>query len=304
MDPDELRVRVADGYHRGLTLQEIGDEVGVTRERVRQVFSVLGLKIAGRQERRYATAVSGRSAELVESFLRLRNVKLVADETGIEEALVGRFVDRQIPDSKVLSKSRNAKTPQYSDEEYLECLRLAARELSSPMGHAKYGEWVADRNLPDGRRWPGPQGMMIRFGSWRETLLKAGLPANPSAGGQSWYDVDDFRNGVASAWQDLGKPPTVSEYDTWAAGHHQFPSSATIRKQIDGWDQVMVDAWYVVHADFVEANLDESDPSPEVHATRVSPSAAPAPTNLSSLPTNDESPPTQLVSDTEPAKST
>lgn len=199
MSLENLRCRVADGHHRGLTLQEIGNEVGVTRERVRQVLNVMGLKMAGQQERRYASAISGRSSELAEAFLRLRNTDLVANETGIEAAQVTRFVEREIPDAKVLAKSHNPRSPIYTDSEYLDCLRKAAAELDSPMGQAKYRAWSAGRNLPDGRHWPGPQGIMIRFGSWREALLKAGLPARPSMGGTGWFDYDDFRKGVASA---------------------------------------------------------------------------------------------------------
>jgi len=41
------------------------------------------------------------------------------------------------------------------------------------------------------RAWPGPQGMMLRFGSWRNTLARAGLPANPTAGPDPRFELSD-----------------------------------------------------------------------------------------------------------------
>lgn len=255
MDPAERIHQVVDGYRRGLTLQRIADEVGVSRERVRQILAAKRLGMEGRRERRYQSAIAGRSAELIRRFLNLFDIEAVAQETGIDAALVSRFIDESVPDAKALLKKPEAKRPVYSDGEYLECLREAAGELPQPMTHTEYALWTRGRALPDGRRWPGPQGVMIRFGSWRNALLQAGLMAAPSSRLPVQHDPDDFVQAVASAWIAQSKPPTVSEYDQWSRGNSEVPSSATIRKNFGSWTDLVAEAWWQVHAEFVAKSL-------------------------------------------------
>jgi hypothetical protein len=126
-------------------------------------------------------------------------------------------------------------------------LRIAAAELDSPLAVAVYGRWSGGRLLDDGRPWPGPQAAMLRFGGWRRALARAGLPANPRSGPSAVFDLEDAVDAVARAWLELESPPTVAAYEDWRAGRDEFPSTATIRHHVDGWGDVQLAAWPLVH---------------------------------------------------------
>ena len=115
------------------------------------------------------------------------------------------------------------------------------------MAHAAYAAWARDRMLDTDRPWTGPQGMMLRFGSWRNALARVGLPANPTAGPDPRFELTDAVNGIVEAWGETAKPPTVDAYDQWRAGRREFPASATARKFVDGWDALLLAAWPIVH---------------------------------------------------------
>ena len=52
---------------------------------------------------------------------------------------------------------------------------------------------------------------------------------------------------MVEAWRETGMPPTVDRYDAWRAGRDEFPSSATARKFVEGWDALQLAAWPIVH---------------------------------------------------------
>jgi hypothetical protein len=89
--------------------------------------------------------------------------------------------------------------------------------------------------------------MMLRFGSWRNALARAGLQANPTAGPDPRFVLSDAIDAAARAWAETGSPPTVESYDNWRASRVEFPSSATARKFVEGWDELQLAAWPVVH---------------------------------------------------------
>lgn len=241
------RGRIIDLYNAGSTYDEIGREFNVTRERVRQLLNQYGVELRPRADRRYESAFPARAEEVEALFLHLRDDDAVADATGLEASIVRRFANECIPDPDVLRRRPKRRSARYSDDELVACLRTAATELENPLAHARYAEWSRGRSLDGERPWPGPQGMMLRFGSWRNTLARAGLPANPSAGPDPRFELSDAVDAMARAWTETGKPPTVESYDNWRAGREQFPASATARKFVEGWDELQLAAWPVVH---------------------------------------------------------
>lgn len=248
MERGSRRERITRLYESGATYDEIGRTEDITKERVRQLLEQYGIPKRRRADRLYDTAFPARADEVEALLLELRDDEAVAARTEIDPATVRRFVDKTIPDAAVLRRRRKAGTDHYSDDEFIACLRAGAQNLSSPMAHAAYAAWSRDRRLDDGRPWPGPQGMMLRFGSWRSTLARAGLPANPTAGPDPKFEMTDAVNAIVEAWRDTGKPPTVDSYDKWRDGRSEVPSSATARKFVDGWDDLLLAAWPIVHS--------------------------------------------------------
>jgi orotate phosphoribosyltransferase-like protein len=76
------RSKVRELWLQGLTLERIGEELNVTRERARQLLSDLNLRQAGRFDRRVVWLSEQHGHEIVEGFLRLRDDAKLASDLG------------------------------------------------------------------------------------------------------------------------------------------------------------------------------------------------------------------------------
>ena len=247
MDEKERRRLVTRLYGEGASLADIGRELGTTREWARRLVNTYGVPTRPRAERLYDTAFPARGQEVEELFLQLRDDDAVAAKTGIDRRSVTRYINETLPDPNVLRRKRVAGSERYSDEEMAACLQEAAKELGTPLAHARYAEWSRNRVLTSQRPWPGPQGMMLRFGSWRNALARAGLPAHPTGGPDPTFELSDAVDAMVLAWQETGRPPTAASYDLWRARREEFPVNATARKFVDGWGALQLAAWPLVH---------------------------------------------------------
>ena len=247
----QQHAQVISLYDHGATLEQIGRPLGVTRERARQLVDELAregtIVKRSRAQRMYEAAFPAHAREVEALFLQLRDDRAVAQRTGIDARLIRRFIDETVPDPDVLRRKRKTRSERYSDTELLWCLRVAAHELAAPMAYDAYTEWSRRRMLDATRPWPGPQGMILRFGCWRTVLTRAGLPAHATAGPDARFALADAVNAMVLAWREIARPPTIGEYDAWRAGRDEFPASATARKCVDGWDALQLLAWPVVH---------------------------------------------------------
>jgi hypothetical protein len=113
---------------------------------------------------------------------------------------------------------RTAKTrpkPRYSDEEIIECVRVANVELGGILTTADYTRFARKRKFDEGRPWPLQQTPSNRFGSWRAALEQAGLQANPpsAVAGQRLFTREHCVDAILEVERDLGHPPTAAEYE-------------------------------------------------------------------------------------------
>ena len=130
----------------------------------------------------------------------------------------------------------------YSDEELLEILREANTELGGILTTSAYDELAKRHHFLDGRPWPTHQTHFLRFGSWREALLTAGLAANPSSpiAGQRLFDQSHCIDAIRHVHRELGSVPTLSDYEGVAkASNGALPSTATIRHRCGSWTDAL-----------------------------------------------------------------
>lgn len=263
-------------HAQGATLEEAGEALGVSRERVRQLNAELGLAARGADERRVDWVVAHRASDVRRAFLEVRKDAEVASRLGLRTSTVRAAVDELIPHADLLRGRPRARQPTYSDRELVQLLTVAAASMESPMPHHGYAAWAKGQSFSDGRLFPGHQTMVLRWGSWRAALERAGLAVGPRSGPHSEITRATAIAAVASCWRDVGHPPTVQDYDTWSPGREEAPSSATVRKFVDGWLDGQLSAWEQIYeTELPRTDLPNLDTSPAV--AQPSPLGYPAP---------------------------
>lgn len=246
-DESRKRARLAVGlYHEdGFTLDEIGERLGITRERVRQILAAAGRpstrggSAAGRR-RREALRADRREAELALLDERREDVlacfrsgggaRQIRERFGVRIRIAQEWLETNVtPRQRDFVWSANAGIAAVPNERLLEDLREAAAELGEAFSYSTYAGWAARK----GRR--GPQTHIKRFGSWNEARRLAGLRA-PKRRERPRVDrisEDECREAVAQVTASLGHPPTASEYEL-EARRRGLPSIATIRNRLGG----------------------------------------------------------------------
>lgn len=231
-------------YSSGATLQEIGERYGVSRERVRQIlkahgYPVRSVKEAAALRRASERAMAPQIAALCDE---LGDPRKVADRLGVSYATVQEVLGlKAADDSQPASAQRRklGKTQKlYTNEELLECLKMASGQLGGVLTTSAYSKFIRGRTLSNGRPWPSNQSLQLRFGSWREALQQAGLRANPTSAiaGQRIFEIGHCVDAVRHVARELGHSPTAAEYERIArASQGGLPSVATVRHRLGGW---------------------------------------------------------------------
>lgn len=237
--------RMVQLYSSGATLEAIGKEFDLTRERVRQILvragydmSVLRVKAAKSRHRRMRREHGGAIHELLDKGLLPREV---ASALRLPVELV-RGVDDANPEyarQRKLSRRRSSSSYlKYTDEDVLDSLRAASQGLGGVLTAAAYTEYSRGRRFPDGRPWPTHQTAFLRFGSWRAALEAAGLQSNPSSpmAGRQLFDEANCIDAILEVERAVGHLPSVNEYITYAAKMEGLlPSISTIRHRLGSW---------------------------------------------------------------------
>jgi hypothetical protein len=229
-------------YQSGCTLQAIGDQFTISRERVRQVLLHAGYDMAAlradasRARRGRIVDECGPQIELLLSSGR--EPREVASVLGVPADLV-QGIDSLHPRYRVRRRSLRV-NPQakYTGDEVLECLRLANSAIGGVMTTAEYAAEAAGRVLSDGRPWPGPQTAMLRFGTWRSAMTAAGLPSNASHWRQDrrLFDSAHCIDAILEVERVVGRIPTVRDYNEYAKRMDgALPSLSTIRHRLGTW---------------------------------------------------------------------
>ena len=189
----------------GMTFAQIGKHFGVTRERVRQVIGSEG-KEAARVKRQS----KGQSAKVLQVELRKREAKARSDERREAQQIEGR-------------------------RESIKALQLAAT-YAHPLTGSAYDNLVTIGEVSG----PSRQTIANRFGSWVDACEAAGVECGRT------LRIDYTRRWTPSEMlaylricrDEIGRAPTVREYEIWARTHDGAPSEGTIRKQFGTWRDV------------------------------------------------------------------
>ena len=286
--PESLRQRVTVLYLAGYSQATVAARVDRTRERVRQILNDEGIELRSRAEqavldraareekgdRAFTAAVSGREIEIQECFWRLRTFDAVAAHLSLNAVHVRRLLEARWPDVGVFVDASAYAQRQFTDEALADALRRAAqwKGTSGPLTIGDYDQWEDEGTESD----PRPSYVLIRarLGSWRVALQRAGLPANVGRRGEGEFTTEACARALASCWNDVGRAPSMGEYDQWAAKQkdrgRSVPGTARIRTRFrHRWREAQIAAYPLVYG--ITPPLNAYRPPDEVTDASVRP---------------------------------
>jgi hypothetical protein len=236
-------------YDTGASLAEVAERFDLTRERVRQLFGAHGLPTRSAAETaalRRGQLMSRHQQQIFDLIDAGAAPHDIAERLAIPLQLVLETLDGDQSRVRLAAYRRTAKRqpkPKYTNEEILECLRTANVELGGVLTTSEYTRFARTHKFPDGRPWPMHQTSVLRFGSWRAALQRAGLEANPPSAiaGQRLFTREHCVDAILEVEREFGHPPTAAEYErTAAASNGVLPSLATVRHRCGGWQAALV----------------------------------------------------------------
>jgi hypothetical protein len=224
----------------GATLQQVGDEFRISRERVRQICVKAGLN-------RETVKAANKARELAASDLlevSAREDLLSHPGTTLQESAKRQGVPvstlRTVitPEMSKLFVRRNRSGSAGTDwtrARIIEVL-VEAETLAFPLTASSYDELVSMRIVD------GPSGARIHqvFGGWHAACDAAGVECGrPRPGGYSskWTDAD-LVAAAARYLEDGSSTGTFADFDRWLRGETDLPSAQTVRNRLGPWSEV------------------------------------------------------------------
>lgn len=251
------KIRVLELRMNGLTLDEIGKQFGVTRERIRQILKKAFKLVEGDPslgdkgfseifaEKTHSAKGEYRRIEQerrdsIDSRVRIfLNSKPgatyleVSQEMGISEQDLRQCLQPQTTKFIWTEARDNVNESPYSDEAILEALRLA-EAFESPISAPVYRELV-ERGLVNG---PGPQTVALRFGSWKRACEIAEVTYNESVrtSYERQWTESEMLEYVIEFLLNKSYGKGIQSYDEWRIETmSNAPSGAHVRKHFDTW---------------------------------------------------------------------
>lgn len=228
----------------GASLQQIADVVGITRQRVSQLFQGVGL--TGASEARARLRDQSRLGEVLQAE-RLRGlirdvaesmpgsgVDEIAREVGVSQSVVRRHLTRM--GSKLVCDTRHSgQKAIWSNEQLLDVLRIASTK-STPLTVAAYNALVTQKQVE------GPTGQVfyMRFGSWLEACEAAGVQSGERVRGnytRAWLNVD-LEALVVEFLFSIEHDGSFGDFQSWLRERPDSPSVATVRSRLGTWNEM------------------------------------------------------------------
>lgn len=247
-----LRLRL-----NGHTLDQIGKDVGLTRERVRKMLDELGITSAYLNERHQAE--QDRVAKITQDVIDWVithpgcTYEEISDEFGLQVERIRTMCNtstKRLIVEQSGNRTRKGVPTRFPREKILAAMRQAAEvngggsKTSTPdtnltLTGPKYVALLRD-GVVDG---PSLARILQVFGSWRGACSQAGLACDEPA--HDSYVRKWDRGQLLDALGEfvLGHDLTgIEKYDEWARCDASRPSSGTVRLEFGSWSNAKVEA--------------------------------------------------------------
>lgn len=222
-------------YMAGATLAEIGRDLGVTRERVRQILAKQGVNRRSRTSahRNGISRVVAEHGDAINlAFDRELSIRAVVEQFRgvvpggtVREILAPRAGEQK----RVVERSGAAR--RFSDEDIKNAIRTA--EADGATSSQSYARWRATR-VSAGESLPSVATITVRYGSWSSARRESGSVVVRTRNSQSCRvftdrDIDSAVRRFVAAATAKGIHPSARAYDEWARRVGNAPLLSTVR---------------------------------------------------------------------------
>lgn len=229
--------QMARRYALGETLQEIGNDYGVTRERTRQIintetpWSTTSIGAARRRAFEMQAAAERRAVLAWSEANFGAPIEQAVEQLKLDEELVRKHLGRH----RIRHEPVEKKAPERrSLDDLLSDLRRFHAETGE-MSAAAYRRWAKEAGVP------GHQTIAIRFGSWNEAVARAGIKHAPPIERERRYSDQDLWAAVLDGIR--AGQFTAKEFEEWLVTVEGAPSLATIRNRLpERWNELRDEA--------------------------------------------------------------
>lgn len=225
----------ATRYMAGATLAEIGLELGVTRERVRQILDKQGVNRRSRKSAHVngvSRVVRERGPEINAAFDRTKSIRAVVEQfRGSVPASVVRSVLSPRAHEELKTKDGRGASAKFTDADITKAILEA--EAEGATSTQSYSRWRATK-VAEGRELPSVATITVRYGTWSSARKKAGATVVMVRRSQSSRvftdaDIDAAVRRFVSAANAKGVNPSARAYDEWARRVGNAPLLSTVR---------------------------------------------------------------------------
>lgn len=235
---------IVDRYRSGETLEAIGNDYGLSRERIRQIVRKHGVETYNRSVLAYRTWVDSNGEQVNATFSATRSINATcAAHPEVPAAWVRRLLRPRAHES-VHGRSAVAKV--WTDNEIFAALRSAS--INGVVTTTGYARWRRSGATVEGRTPPTTSLITWRFGSWKQAAQAAGLSIGRTSRPhyERQWTREDALTAVCAFIADAherGIRPTYAGYDAWVSENPGNPSGAYLRHLTgSSWSEILMEA--------------------------------------------------------------
>lgn len=273
----QRRLKVLELRMSGATLDAIGKQFGVSRERIRQIVKKAFKKVEGdpslnnmdiseillektqsvkNEIKRFEQSRKNFIDAEVRKFLNTKpgaSIEELCEKLGFNYGELTNSLQPQTTKFIWTEVRENINESPYSDEAILEALKLA-EAFESPISAPMYRHLV-ESGLVNG---PGPQTVATRFGSWKRACELAEVTYNESvrAHYEKLWTEDEMLSYIVEFLRDEAFGKGIQSYDEWRIETMtNAPSGALVRKQFETWSNTKNKALLFMRDKNLDCNL-------------------------------------------------
>ena len=226
-DQIERNHYVVEKRIEGFTLEEIGNSIGVTRERIRQINA----QLKGPTQKDVESIRLEKYKHQIIEILRI-NPNLDRTQLALEIGISSSVLKKYLGHSFVKVANAQGKTSPriYSDLDLINILKSAQKKND---GTLPAGMFIKNGGTPTIAVF------LTRFGSWNNACQAAGIPTTEGREKYTRKHTDEeLLQYVASYLEDPRGNGTAAGYEAWQKLNDDAPSLSLIRQRLGKWNDL------------------------------------------------------------------